>query len=882
MKRPTYYQNYHKHTSFSHRYNKDSPLVHQDYFKEYEKLSMNGIPQLYSTTEHGYQSVYFRVYDDLENLNKSHMSEFLDKEKTKSNPKYSQNYKPIKFIFGTEAYWVEDRFTTDSSNNHIVLLAKNDNGRKKINRAIYESFRTGYYYKNRMDMDILLSLPKDDVFVTSACIGYWLKYAEVEALPFDDDQSPSYDWTRIDEITLKLFNHFTDFYLEVQANDTPRQKIINKHIMELHYKYGIPIIAGTDSHVIREEQLVDREDLLKSNKISYPEEEGWYMDLPDVDTLIERFLKQGVLAEEEIYEAINNTNIILDFEDIILDRSLKVPVPKKYKHLPLADRNEVFKQILRDEWQMQKGDINEAKFDEYIKEIRNGIEEVIGCNMADYFLCNYEIMARGQEEYGGILTPSGRGCFTEDALVHTKNDIKSIKDVKIGDYVVTKDGKFNKVLNTMSYKIEEELIQIQHLYGTNKNNPTICTLDHKILTREGWKQAKDLTKSDFVCVPKMKPLDVEYRIIDLNDYNIFGYEFDDNFIYERMGSYPISWDYSSPSLVEKGICTEWQISKFSDLSYEPKTISTSKAFKKILENIPFNSRKEYSEYKESLRIKKINRFITMDYDINSFIGLMYGDGFTTSKGTIGLAINTETNKNVYNREVFNNFVKKLGLENCFYENRSKTKRLSQLYINSNLINNFISEFLFKSEKGKDKVFNESLFNQNKNAILGLIRGLRESDGSIGKDGRISFDNNSTSLINAYKLLCLMTESGVNSLVTRKPYTSSDGYNCNQSYKLRIGKTVLEQDGDFYYLPVTKIDKLPKTKTTVYDITVENESNYLLNNMIVHNSGVGFYINKLLKFTKVDKVNSPVLMYAERFLTKERILDSHTAPDWNNL
>lgn len=44
------------------------------------------------------------------------------------------------------------------------------------------------------------------------------------------------------------------------------------------------------------------------------------------------------------------------------------------------------------------------------------------------------------------------------------------------------------------------------------------------------------------------------------------------------------------------------------------------------------------------------------------------------------------------------------------------------------------------------------------------------------------------------------------------------------------------------------------------------------------SGVSCYLNKLFRFTKVDKVNSPVLMYSERFLTKERVLDSHTPPD----
>lgn len=408
MNKPKYYQNYHFHTSFSHRFSKDSPVTHMHYLKEFDKLACEGIPQIYSTVEHGFQSPYFRIYDDLETRNKQRMSDVKKKPK---ELEYVEGYKSIKFIFGTEAYWVEDRFSNDSANNHIVLLAKNDHGRRKINRAIYESFKTGYYYKNRMDLDILLSLPKDDVFVTSACLAYWMKYATEDTLPFDENgnSNTELNWDRIDEITLKLFNHFTDFYLEVQANNTDKQKIINKHIMELHYKYEIPIISATDSHYINPSQHEDREDLLKSNKISYPEEEGWYLDLPDLDTLIERFVEQGVLTLDEIYEAIENTNKILDFEDIILDRSLKVPTPKKYAHLTQEERNEIFVNILRDEWKKQYADVNTDKLDEYQKEIKHDINEVLACNMADYFLCNYEIMKVGQEEYGGILTPSGRG-----------------------------------------------------------------------------------------------------------------------------------------------------------------------------------------------------------------------------------------------------------------------------------------------------------------------------------------------------------------------------------------------------------------------------------------------------------------------------------------
>lgn len=393
-----YYQNYHKHTSLSHRYNKDSSLVPMDYINIMKPLAEQGIPQIYSTLEHGWQSNYFHIYNDLEAFN----------NKNKDNP----NYKPIKFIFGTEAYWVEDRLSKDGSNNHIVLLAKNDNGRKKLNRAIYESFKTGYYYKGRMDLDILLNLPKDDIFCTSACIAFWLKYAEN-------------GWNKIDDIVLKLNDHFTDFYLEVQANNTDKQKKVNEHILDLHYKYNIPIIGATDSHEISLDQMDDRDYLLKSNHITYEDEDGNYMDFPSYDVLVERFKNQNILNDAEITECLENTNKILDFEDIVLDRSLKVPVAKQYRGLTQEERNDVLKTIITKEWQLQKGDINKDKLAEYKKQNRHDLNEILACNMADYFIDSYLIMKRGQE-LGGILTDSGRGSsvsfFLNKLLRLTKVD----------------------------------------------------------------------------------------------------------------------------------------------------------------------------------------------------------------------------------------------------------------------------------------------------------------------------------------------------------------------------------------------------------------------------------------------------------------------------
>ena len=133
------------------------------------------------------------------------------------------------------------------------------------------------------------------------------------------------------------------------------------------------------------------------------------MDFPTYDVLFSRFKKQGILTDEQIKEAIDQTNIIFDFEDIILDRSLKVPVVKSLRDKTQEERNKIFEKILQDEWRKQRDDINQDKLAQYQQEIQHDIKEIESCNMADYFILSYEIMKLGQEKYGGILTPSGRG-----------------------------------------------------------------------------------------------------------------------------------------------------------------------------------------------------------------------------------------------------------------------------------------------------------------------------------------------------------------------------------------------------------------------------------------------------------------------------------------
>mgnify|MGYP002517021635 CR=1 FL=1 len=380
--------NYHKHTSLSNRYMKDSSLLPVDYWNEL-KARYGDKPCIYTTVEHGWAGNYFKQYDDLEKFNQ-------------------KNGTNVRWIYGCEAYWVKNRLEQDKSNCHIVLLAKNENGRKAINKAVSTANKDGYYFRPRVDLELLMQLPENDVMVTTACVAYWNKY---------DD---------IDEIMLQMNDHFKSFYLEIQAHDTQSQIELNHHILQLHDRYDIPMIAGCDSHVITTTQMKDREDLLESGHIHYEDEDGWYMDYPTYDILTDRFKAQYILSDEQIATAINNTNIIFDFEDIKLDKSLKVPIVKSLRDKTQEERNKIFEKILQDEWALQRQDINESKLSEYQKEIKHDIAEIEGCNMADYFILSYEIMKRGQSEYGGILTPSGRGSavsmFLNKLLQLTKVD----------------------------------------------------------------------------------------------------------------------------------------------------------------------------------------------------------------------------------------------------------------------------------------------------------------------------------------------------------------------------------------------------------------------------------------------------------------------------
>lgn len=385
-------QNYHRHTSYSNIYVADSAAVNEDYAKRAVELGHKVI----SSVEHGWQGYYFETYE-------------LAK-------KYD-----LKFIFGAEAYWVKNRLEKDRTNCHIIMLAKNENGRRAINSILSTANEDGYYFRPRVDVELLLSLPADDVMITTACIAFW---------HYDD----------IEDILVQLHNHFKkNLFLEIQYHDTEPQAKLNQRILALSEKYGIEMIVGMDSHYIYPEQSKERDYILAAKNIHYEDEDGWFMDYPDDETTMNRFLKQGVFTKDQIQRAMDNTDLLLEFEDYAIDnrifsKDIKLPSLYDGQHtidgvlLPKLDqeqRNKEYSKLISKLFKAYVKDVDESQYEEYFDGVKNEVQVIKDTNMSDYFLIDYYMVKRALEK-GGVLTDSGRGSsvgyFTNTLLGFSKVD----------------------------------------------------------------------------------------------------------------------------------------------------------------------------------------------------------------------------------------------------------------------------------------------------------------------------------------------------------------------------------------------------------------------------------------------------------------------------
>lgn len=297
----------------------------------------------------------------------------------------------LRWRYVSEAYFVKDRHEKDNANCHLILAAKTRKGIGDLNFALSEANISGYYYRPRVDLELLMALDPRDVFVTTACVGGVFKYG----------------WEDAEKLILRMASHFRDsFMLEVQYHDTDKQREVNRFLLGLYRRHGIPLIMGTDSHYIYPEDAALRDQRLEANHINYEDESGWYMDYPTEAEAYRRFKTQGVLSDAQIREAMENTNIFLTFEDVEFDKSKKLPTI--CPDLTQEERNQKYLSLVSEAFEAQTAAMSEEEKEIRAEGVRYETNVVTSTNMSDYFLLDHEIVRRAVAK-GGIITKTGRG-----------------------------------------------------------------------------------------------------------------------------------------------------------------------------------------------------------------------------------------------------------------------------------------------------------------------------------------------------------------------------------------------------------------------------------------------------------------------------------------
>lgn len=162
----------------------------------------------------------------------------------------------VKPIIGCEVYVaprsrMQKEPGIDNHYYHLILLAKNNEGYKNLSKLVSLGFVEGYYYKPRIDREILEKY-HEGLICLSACLAGEVNQALLNG-----------QTEKAEEIALWHKSIFgEDYYIEIQNNGIREQVLANQKLIQLARKLNIPIVATNDAHYLKREDAYNHEVLL--------------------------------------------------------------------------------------------------------------------------------------------------------------------------------------------------------------------------------------------------------------------------------------------------------------------------------------------------------------------------------------------------------------------------------------------------------------------------------------------------------------------------------------------------------------------------------------------------------------------------------------------
>ena len=245
--------------------------------------------------------------------------------------------RPIKIIYGVEGYSFDDSdcIMEDGSIdykkkpvNHIIILAKSQEGLKNIYKLVSISHIDYFYRKPRLPWSVINAHREGLIIGSACCYGEVFQslvthvYEErrthlqkrVEALSHEEQEriASRYDYLEIQPVINNRFMIEDEYYFEGKRVETEEDvRNVNRRIVEIADKLGKPVVATCDAHYDKPESAIYRNILMAGMGFEDAENgEGLYMRT--TDEMMEEFSYLGDRAKEIV---IDNTNLIADMVD---------------------------------------------------------------------------------------------------------------------------------------------------------------------------------------------------------------------------------------------------------------------------------------------------------------------------------------------------------------------------------------------------------------------------------------------------------------------------------------------------------------------------------------------------------------------------------------
>ncbi|HAN09054.1 MAG TPA: DNA polymerase III subunit alpha [Clostridiales bacterium] len=322
----------------------------------------------------------------------------------------------IKPIIGCEVYVApRTRFDRepkiDDERYHLVLLAENDEGYKNLVKIVSKSYVEGFYYKPRVDKDLLREYCKG-IIATSACMG-GVVARRLRSHGYEDAKGVALEYQDI-------FGE-GNFFLELQHNTLPEQQPINEQLIKMSKETGIPLVITNDVHYTYAEDYKSHDILLCIQTAKTVDDENrmrmetndWY--LKSKEEIYEKF-KDVYEAMENTYKIAERCNVGFKFNEIKMP---KFDVPEGYA--PYEYLKMLCDKGLRERYKDTTDELKARM--EYELGVINQMEFV------DYFLIVWDFIRYSKEN--DIAVGPGRGSGAGSIVAYVLK-ITNVDPIKYG------------------------------------------------------------------------------------------------------------------------------------------------------------------------------------------------------------------------------------------------------------------------------------------------------------------------------------------------------------------------------------------------------------------------------------------------------------------